>query len=517
MRNKILLVGVIALFLLTRLYKITEIPASLYWDEASISFNAYSVMLTGKDEWGDFLPLHFRAFGEFKLPIYIYTVAFFEKIFGLSEFAVRFPAVMFSLASIILTYLLTFKILNKKSTALFAAFFMTVSPWFFIFSRTGYEATAGLMFLMLGIYLFSLKKNRFLILSVISFILSIYSYNAFRIITPLIFLLILPTIYYDSLVYHTKNISKGKLLVVFLSVIIFITSLFPVIRQMQSNDGVSRWQTISIFNDTKNGGEIFVKFTGNYLSHFNPDFLFISGDKNLRSQQEGFGQLYWVELPLLLAGLIFIFTRRKMIYFLPLLVVLLAPIPAAITKESPHALRGITVVPFISIISALGVSFLIEKFKKRLVLKVAAVVFFLVFFLNYFYNFIIFYPTSSAGDWQYGYKALFTEYNSTFGQYDHVIVSDFYGQPYIFALYYLRYHPEKLKAEVAYNSVDKWGFSTVASFNNFLFKKITLENLPSGRLLIFASPSEKLVNLKESSVVKGLNGNIAFYVYEYEK
>lgn len=508
MNSKLLLIGIIALFLLTRLYKITEIPASLYWDEASIGFNAYSVILTGKDEWGDFLPLHFRAFGEFKLPIYIYTVALFEKLFGLNEFAVRFPATLFSLGSVILTYLLTFKILNKKSVALFAAFFMTVSPWFFIFSRTGYEATAGLMFFLLGIYLFlsSFKKNWLLIFSVISFILSIYSYNAFRVIVPFVLLGV-------PIVYHTKK----TLLIVCLSMVIFITGFIPVIRQMQSNDGINRWQAVSIFNNEKVGQELLVNFSRNYLSNFNPEFLFISGDKNLRSQQGGFGQLYWVELPLLIAGLIFILVKRKMIYYLPLLVVLLAPTPAAITKESPHALRGITVVPFISIISALGISFLIEKFKKRLVLKVAAVVFFLVFFLNYFYNFISFYPAISATDWQYGYKALFTEYNSTFGQYDRVIISDFYGQPYIFALYYLRYHPEKFIAEAEYNSVDKWGFSTAASFNNFSFRKINLDNLPNGKLLVFASPSEKLVNLEEADIVKNLDGSVAFYVYEYTR
>ena len=68
---------IIALFLFTRLYKITQTPPSLYWDETSIGYNAYSITQGLKDEWGKMLPVNFRAFGEFKLPVYIYTTAIF--------------------------------------------------------------------------------------------------------------------------------------------------------------------------------------------------------------------------------------------------------------------------------------------------------------------------------------------------------------------------------------------------------------------------------------------------------
>src|SRR3990172_10586652 len=101
----ILFVLICLLFLVTRLYKISEIPPSVYWDEASIGYNAYSIVQSGKDEWGEFLPLHFRAFGEFKLPVYIYSAAPFVKAIGLNAYAVRLPAVLYSLGTIILVYL----------------------------------------------------------------------------------------------------------------------------------------------------------------------------------------------------------------------------------------------------------------------------------------------------------------------------------------------------------------------------------------------------------------------------
>ena len=123
------------LFLGTRLYKIDKIPASVYWDEASIGYNAYSVLQTGRDEWGEFIPLHFRAFGEFKLPVYIYSVVFTESIFGLTPFAVRLPSVIYGLLSVIGLYLVVLKLTNKKLLSLLSSFLFSISPWFFIFFK----------------------------------------------------------------------------------------------------------------------------------------------------------------------------------------------------------------------------------------------------------------------------------------------------------------------------------------------------------------------------------------------
>src|SRR3990167_2506030 len=165
--QKILLLLIVILFLCTRFYKISDIPLSLYWDEASIGYNAYSISQDGKGEWGDFLPVHFRAFGEFKLPIYIYSVVPFVKIFGLNELSVRLPAILFSLGIVLLTFLLARKLTDNITTGLWSSFLVTISPWFFIFSRTGYEVTAGLMFYLLGIYLLlSLTRNYFIFLSI---------------------------------------------------------------------------------------------------------------------------------------------------------------------------------------------------------------------------------------------------------------------------------------------------------------------------------------------------------------
>jgi len=152
-RNKLLLGLILIIFLVTRLVNITKNPPSLYWDEASIGYNAYSVLETGKDEWGEFLPLHFRAFGEFKLPVYIYSVVLTTKIFGVGELAIRLPAVIYTFGSLILVCLLAEYLFKDDLISLFSVFILSVTPWLFILSRVGYEATAGLFFYLLTIYL----------------------------------------------------------------------------------------------------------------------------------------------------------------------------------------------------------------------------------------------------------------------------------------------------------------------------------------------------------------------------
>lgn len=452
MRNKILFGLVILLFLSTRIYKIVDIPPSVYWDEASIGYNAYSIATDLKDEWGNFLPLHFRAFGEFKLPVYIYTVVPFIKIFGLNALSVRLPAVFYSLGILITVYLLVKKITEKESLGILSAFILSVSPWLFVFSRTGYEATAGLFYFLLATYtfLFTKRKSLALAVSTVLFVASFYSYNSFRIIIPIWVLTLF--IYRFGSLKKIKEVFPAFLLVL----TIFILSLIPVYRLYRFDAGAVRLSTVQI----KSGGE----FVKNYFSHFSPNFLFIRGDSNPRSQIPGRGELFWIDLPLFILGIVSILKNRKFYYYLPLIALVLAIVPAALTRESPHALRSLLAAPSLAVIATFGVGFLLNYFKNhgRVVFGIVAAAY-ILFFGYYLRDFFYGYGPSTAGDWQYQYKQIFADQKSG-------IVTDQYGQPYIFALFYQKISPSKFRNTVKYNPVDKWGFSTVSSFDGFKFQ-----------------------------------------------
>lgn len=506
----LILLAILGLFLLTRLYRIFDVPPSLYWDEASIGYNAYSIITTANDEWGEFMPLHFRAFGEFKLPVYIYMVSIFELLFGLNELSIRLPAVFFSLGSIVVTFLLIRRLTQNETTALLSAFFLSVSQWFFVFTRTGYEATAGLFFYLLGIYFLLQKKPIFVLVSTASFILSLYSYNSFRII-------VVPTLIAAYL--FLVKVSKGYLVerrgVLLVSWFILLISILPVIRLFVADDGGARFRAVSIIPASSEN--LLITLAKNYATHFKPDFI-LSGDQNMRSQIPGFGQLTIAELLLVIWGVIFILKSKESGLYLLLFLALVGLLPSSLTKEAPHSLRSIAAAPFFSAITSFGTMFLKEKMGKRGDLFIVAVVLLtLLLFSGYYRSFVVSYSSLSASYWQYGYKKIFADYANFFASFDNVVISDTQGQPYIFALVYLRYNPNQFRAEVKYNPIDHWGVSVVRSFNKFIFMPIQEDKLPLGKNLVFASPEEKLKDKEIKATITNPDGTVASYVYEYSR
>ncbi len=184
----LLILGIIvALAFGLRIYKVTEIPPSLSWDEVSIGYNAYSILKTGRDEHGRFLPLDtFIAYGDYKPPLSIYFTVPFVAVFGLNELSVRLPSVLFGTATVFLIYFLVLELLGyvsentsntfQKSTQeylpLLCAFALSVSPWHINLSRAGFEANIALFFVALGVLLTmkAIKKPKYWIVSFLPFV-----------------------------------------------------------------------------------------------------------------------------------------------------------------------------------------------------------------------------------------------------------------------------------------------------------------------------------------------------------
>src|SRR3989344_208950 len=103
----LLLLFIFSVALILRFYKLGVIPDGLQQDESSIGYNAYSILLTGKDEHGVFLPQNFQAFGEYKLPGYIYASVVPIAVFGLNPFAIRFVSAVSGFLSVVVVFFLT--------------------------------------------------------------------------------------------------------------------------------------------------------------------------------------------------------------------------------------------------------------------------------------------------------------------------------------------------------------------------------------------------------------------------
>lgn len=60
-QTKWILLAILLLGTFLRFYQLGEIPLGLNQDETAIGYNAYSILQTGRDEYGVFMPLYFKS------------------------------------------------------------------------------------------------------------------------------------------------------------------------------------------------------------------------------------------------------------------------------------------------------------------------------------------------------------------------------------------------------------------------------------------------------------------------
>jgi hypothetical protein len=190
------------------------------------------------------------------------------------------------------------------------------------------------------------------------------------------------------------------------------------------------------------------EFVKHYLSHFSPQFLFISGGDNYQFSVQNIGLMYALEAPFLIFGL---WRIRKYPSAARMFIswVLLAPIPAAITRESPHVLRSIFMLGGLQAITALGMVDFIYSLRKRWGVREFWVVggISLLLLANswfYFQDYFTQYPKEYSQSWQYGYKQAiqFVQSKPSVGDRP-LYISKKYGEPHIFYLFYTQYDPAK--------------------------------------------------------------------------
>src|SRR3990167_1382093 len=112
--QKWLLAGILALAFVLRVVGLSSFPPGFTPDEASFGYDAYSILKTGKDQWGKPFPLVLESFGDFKSPLYAYLTVPSVAAFGLNKFAVRFPNAILGTLAVLAAYLLAGKLFRSK-------------------------------------------------------------------------------------------------------------------------------------------------------------------------------------------------------------------------------------------------------------------------------------------------------------------------------------------------------------------------------------------------------------------
>jgi len=535
-KNNILILLIVLLATILRFYQLGQNPPSLDWDETAHGYNAYSILKTGRDEYGYKLPLSFRSFDDYKPPIYTYLVVPSVAVFGLNDFAVRFPSALLGVLAIIFTYLMVFELFKRKEIALLAAFFLAISPWHLQFSRVAFETNSATFWSVLGTWAFlkgiRAKNSKIVVwmsLAALAFGANLFMYHNARVFIP-IYSLMLIVLYKDNLFANKKYLIVPSVIT-----LIFLALLIPIITSIA---GQLRYKGTTIFADVspqfkaseliaqdEEAGQLTIGkllhnrrlvyipiLTENYLSHLKPTYLFLTADME-RHHAPLIGLLYLWDLPFILAGVFYLvkndFDRKsKIIIFWWFLI---APIASSVTWGVPHSLRSEIYLPIYQIFTAVGIYTFFTKVKNKIFFVLPSALILFINFAFYLHQYYVHMPLEYSEAWLYGRKeaALFTE--SLKDQYDRVIVSTKLQQPHEFWLYYTKYDPVKYLAEGG--TVSGGFLEDRNKFDKYLFRPIDFEKQAREAKTLFVGTPEELKGKQNMlKIINYLNGDPVIYI-----
>ena len=494
--NLILLLSIMLLALVLRIYQLSKMPPSLNRDEASLAYNAYSLLKTGRDEHGRAWPLQLESFGDWKLGGYVYSLLPLIAIFGLKDWVVKLPSLLAGLAIVYLFYALLRVWTKNKRLALLASLLAAISPWLIHFSRVAYEVNLALAFYMgflLNVgWLAKWKTHQHkcrlvsqLLLSIVLASLSVFTYHAFQLITPLTVIYLLLKYRRDCLGFVKKRpwLSLLAALLLTFFIVLFIASGAQVAGQTKLA-GLSILDRALLKQQVAEQRQYFIQITNpwsqllfnkltvlarqvwiNVGQLFSLNFLFVEGGSHGIHDIAGVGNLLPVMLPLIVLGLIDSLKSKHWWQVLVLYLAIITSLPALLTLEAGHSTRSFALVLPLIILAAQGLDWLYSKwtyYYLALLLLVFQVA-------NFMTTYLVIAPQRDINNYDWQAKQLVNQVWAMKDDYEFVIFEEVRSTPYVYFLYYLAYDPALLVDQLEYYDPDQEGFQYVKRLENIYF------------------------------------------------
>lgn len=496
-----------------RFWMLGGLPPAFHRDEAFLGYNAYSILKTGKDMTGDFLPLHLRSF-LYSPAGYSYFAIPSIALVGLTEFSTRFPAALFGTLTIIAIYLLCKELFRKSpyqdQIALLCSFVLAIFPWHITLSRVATENVIVTFFLVVGtwLYLLWVRKEKWYLffVSFFSFFITLGIYQAPRAFLPLF----LPLLF----IVYAKELGKKRLLI---SCLVFtITIVAPVIMILLSPQLSLRITSLSITQNADtalvlgeqahqeagnvpilatrifhNKGIFYTsEFLQNYFAHFSYDFLFTDQGLPDRYRVPLMGLLYVWELPFILLGIVMMYQKQKKQTLLLLGWMLLAPVGSALTTDDvPNLQRTLFMVIPLSMFIGCGVASCFAGIKRypmaRWVAGAVIGIFCLYGLAFYILQYVVHEPLYRPWYRNDGYKQLVASVNSLLPHYQKAVITNRESAPAIFFLFYSQYNPAVFQRETLHTAMHD--FDRV-NFGKYEFSQdecpVGVQSLPDGAKVV---------------------------------
>lgn len=541
------LILIVLLGAVLRFAYLSQMPPSLNWDEISHGYNAYSILKTGKDEWGQFLPVaNFRAYGDYPLPLNLYLTIPFEVVFGLTQTAIRLPHALLGTLTIISVYFLVVGLTKNKKMGLLAGFLAAIDPWLLFPSRAVFQSNLSVFLLISAFALFfNREKNKwFLPITFLLLGLTLFSYHSTRIFTPII-LIVLVFVYRNEFLKRIRERKSEAIISLVFALLFFVPLPFILlnpaararsgvvfiidqgaINQIENARATSKSPFKQLlYNKATYFGE---KFFGNYFTYLTPNFLFLKGGTQYQFSVPNQGLLYLVSSPFFYLGLLLLIKKavKDKDYRFLLFWLILSPIPAAITQDQSAVIRATTMLPIPEILVAIGFYEVIKKIQKYEVLAVCGFVIILIFSMeNYLGIYSHDYRTNYSWSWQYGYEQIVNYSEDNYSKFDQIIVTKAYGEPHEYFLFFMKYDPAKYMNDPNLIRFYQSNWYWVDHFDKFWFvndwqvKDLVTESkhkidCMSKKCLIITTPNNAPRGFKKIDEVKFLDNKTAFEMWE---
>lgn len=543
--KQVVLISILMLAAVLRFWNLGNVPPSTSMDEASIGYNAYSVLKIGADEYGEFPLISQRGYDDWRRSTYLFLVVPFVALFDLHSISIRLPAAILSILTVWATYYIVLFLFSKRSefsysVSLLATFLLAISPWHIYISRLGHESNTCLAFFILGLLFFlqgeKSKSKSKIILSGIFFSLSVISYYSGQVFIP-IFVIGLFFIFRKVLLAIIFSDKKT-----FISFFILLMFLIPMFKSTFSENSLIRFQGTGILKPEVHYWERFQKqidlrrkadinndivgrivyskysfllkvFIEGYTAHFNPRWLLTNSSAEPH-KVPNLGLLYVWEILSITLGIIVLLSsnlldrKAKMLIFLWFFI---APLPAAIATQAPHAMRSYNFLPTWQIFSAFGLVYIFYALRKFSIFILPAFAVLILISLSTFYkNYFIIFPKEQSRSFHYPLSKVIPYVITQQDDYQKVVFSnkDNLYQSYMLFLYYSKYDPLVYQKQ---GGTKSGGFSETHVFGKYEFRPI-IQTEKDNHVLYIGNYHE-LKNVKVLKTFKDLSGKETIEVF----
>ncbi|MFH0937370.1 MAG: hypothetical protein V1808_03680 [Candidatus Daviesbacteria bacterium] len=476
------LISIISLGCFLYIYRIGDIPPGLALDEVTHGYNAYSILLTGKDEYGKMFPTSFRFFTAFTPPLYTYLTIPMVKIFGMNIVATRMTSVLSGIFAILIMFLLLKKlnVINYKITTYLGVLLYTISPWSIMYSRSGYEAMLSFLIYSLGILFIwiGFKKPLFLTIGIMVMSISIYASHTNKFLVPLLFLGLI--IIFKNIFIEKRNIKFillgliGAFIIQIPNLLIINTQSFLAKGNLFYNDTL-----FAEFQKLKDVVPTFIsvpyvflrEFFSQYLTYFSFRSLFLDPDPFQARSIPDLSVFYpWMFIPYLV-GLYTAWIKRNMVnYKFLLLLAFIAPVPAALAKDPFWTYRAIPLLLPLIIFVSIGIDRILSV-KIKIILSLICVLI-LYSLIILWKGYFILLPNERAEAWQFGYQQLAQEINLNKNDM-FVIDNTRRPQAYLEIAFFLNLSPQQLQTAASQEIKNDY-YNNTKIYTDYSFENIEI-------------------------------------------